>query len=120
MPFSLTGQVLGTANFNIPGATAPLTITNISPALTATAGAQQLTVTGTGFTTDPSVTYTYYVSPVPGITYTGPTRSSVQRELIDSNSMPGDLATAGYYQIAVLNAVASDCNPDAYLTFRGH
>jgi hypothetical protein len=61
LAFPLTGQAIGTANFNIPGA-APLTITSISPATpTVTNTAVSLTVNGTGF--DPSSPYTYFIQP---------------------------------------------------------
>lgn len=116
LPFSLAGQVIGTANFNVPGATVPLTITSISPTPTVTAGAVDLTISGTGFTTDPSVTFTYYVDPTTGFfSYRPNTLTSSTQLTIDLQ--PGDLATAGYYQVAVLNAIASGCNPSASLTF---
>jgi hypothetical protein len=117
LSFSLTGQVLGTANFNISGA-APLTITSVSP-VTVTNGAVNLTVNGTGFSTTASNLYTYFVNPSTGIyqyraNTPSPAGSSTQT-VVSLNA--GDVATAGYYQIVVLNGVASDCNPSAVATF---
>jgi hypothetical protein len=115
--YSLTGQTLGTANFNIPGA-APLTITSVSP-VTVTSGAVNLTVTGTGFSTNASNLYTYYVDPITGYNMyrsntPTPAGSSTQT-VVQLN--PGDVATAGYYQIVVLNTVTSGCNPSVVATF---
>ena len=117
-PYSylLTGQTLGTANFNIPGA-APLTITSVSP-VTVASGTVYITVTGTGFSTNAANLYTYYVDPVNGYWMyrpnTPPAGSSTQT-VVQLN--PGDVATAGYYQIVVLNAVTSGCNPSIVFTF---
>jgi len=115
--YSLTGQVLGTANFNIPGA-APLTITSISP-VTVTTGAVNVTVTGTGFSTNASNLYTYYVDPTTGYyqyRYNMPTPAgSSTQTVVQLNA--GDVATAGYYQIVVLNTVPSGCNPSVAGTF---
>jgi hypothetical protein len=116
--YSLSGQVLATANFNIPGATVPLTITGVSP-VTVTSGAVNLTVTGTGFSTDATNLYTYYVDPTTGYYQyrsNTPTPAGSSTETVVSLNA-GDVATAGYYQIVVLNAVPSGCNPSANATF---
>jgi uncharacterized repeat protein (TIGR01451 family) len=114
-PYSLSGQVLGTANFNIPGA-APLTITSISPATpTATSSATALTVNGTGFSTAADVTYTYLVGPTGAYSYRSSTVNSTTQLTMTLNA--GDISTVGYYQIAVLNAVASGCNPSETAVF---
>jgi hypothetical protein len=116
-PFSLTGQTLGTANYNISGA-APLTITSVSP-ITVTAAAVNLTVTGTGFSTNASNLYTYYVDPTTGIyqyrSNTPTPAGSSTQTVVQLNA--GDVATAGYYQIVVLNAVPSGCNPSVVYAF---
>jgi hypothetical protein len=115
--FALTGQVLGTANFNISGA-APLTITGVSP-VTVTSGAVNVRVTGTGFSTNASTLYTYYVDPTTGYYMyrsNTPTPTGSSTETVVSLEA-GDVATAGYYQIVVLNAVTSGCNPSAVATF---
>ena len=115
--YALSGQVLGTANFNIPGA-APLTISSISPA-SVTSAAMDITVTGTGFSTNASNLFTYYVDPVTGFyQYRGNTPTPVGSSTTTVVHLnPGDIATAGYYQIAVLNAVPSGCNPSVVGTF---
>jgi hypothetical protein len=115
--YPLTGQTLGTANFNISGA-APLTITSVSP-VTVASGTVYITVTGTGFSTNAANLYTYYVDPVTGYwlyraNTPSPAGSSTQTVVQLS---PGDVATAGYYQIVVLNAVTSGCNPSIVFTF---
>jgi hypothetical protein len=117
LSFGLTGQALATANFNIAGLSVPLTITSVSPAApTVTNGPVSLAVNGTGFTTSPTTTYTYYVDAAGYFSYrsnnVGAGSSSTQL-VIDLQA--GDLATAGYYQIAVLNV--GGCNPTAYITF---
>jgi len=117
LSFALTGQVFGTANFNISGA-APLTIASVSP-VTATSAAVNLTVTGTGFSTTASNLYTYYVDPSTGYYMyrsNTPTPAGSSTETIVTLDA-GDVATAGYYQIVVLNAVTSGCNPSAVATF---
>jgi hypothetical protein len=114
---SLSGQVLGTANFNISGA-APLTITSVSPT-TVTGGAATLTVTGTGFSTVGSTLYTYYVDPATGdwlYRSNTPTPAGSSTQTVMTLNA-GDVATAGYYRIAVLNAVPSGCNPSVVATF---
>jgi hypothetical protein len=132
LAFPLTGQAIGTANFNIPGA-APLTITSISPATpTVTNRAVSLTVNGTGFATDSSSLYTYYIQPNGQYSYRPNTpggSTQLTMQLCPAASVspscffeepanyPGDLATAGYYQIAVLNVVPSNCNPSTTFTF---
>ena len=117
LPYSLTGQVIGTANFNAPGTTVPLAITSVSPAApTVTSGPVDLTVNGTGFTTSSSVTFTYYVDPTTGFfSFRSNTLVSSTQLVMHLNA--GDIATAGYYQVAVLNAVASGCNPSTTVTF---
>jgi hypothetical protein len=131
LAYSLSGQVLGTANFNVPGTTAPLTITGVSPAAaTVTAAPFNLTINGTGFTTAPSSLFTYYVDPVTGFfsfrNNTSPSATQVVIELCgagpgcpggEPDNYAGDISTAGYYQVAVLNAVSSNCNPSASFTF---
>ena len=127
LAFPLAGQEIATANFNIPGA-APLTITGISPATpTVTNTAVSLTVNGTGFATGSSL-YTYFLQPNGHYSYrSNAPGSSTQLtmqlcgatgycpDVVAGNA--GDLATAGYYQIAVLNAVPSNCNPSTTFTF---
>lgn len=116
LPFSLAGQVIGTANFNVPGVTVPLAISSVSPMPTVTTGAVNLTVTGMGFTTNPSVTYTYYVDPNTGYFLYRPS-SLISATQLTIDLQPGDLPVAGYYQIAVLNAASSGCNPSATFMF---
>jgi hypothetical protein len=115
--FPLTEQVLATANFNISGA-APLTITSVSPT-TVTSGAVNVTVTGTGFSTTASKLYTYYVDPTTGYylyrSNTPTPAGSSTQTIVTLNA--GDVATAGYYQIVVLNVVSTGCNPSATATF---
>jgi astacin len=115
--FPLTGQVLATANFNISGS-APLTISSVSP-VTVSKGAVNLTVTGTGFSTTSSTLYTYYVDPKTGYymyrSNTPTPAGSSTETVVHLNA--GDVATAGYYQIVVLNAVTTGCNPSAVTTF---
>jgi hypothetical protein len=114
LPFSLQGQVIGTANFNASGTTAPLTITSVSPATpTVTSGALELTVNGTGFTTNSAVTYTYILLPNNTFAYRSSTLVSSTQLVIDLQA--GDISTAGYYQIVVLNV--GGCNPQAYFNF---
>jgi Astacin (Peptidase family M12A)/Abnormal spindle-like microcephaly-assoc'd, ASPM-SPD-2-Hydin len=114
--YSTNGQLIGMANFNVPGTSDPLTITGVSPTPAVTTGAVNLTVTGTGFTTDPAITYTYLVSPTTGyFLFRSNTLTSGTQLTIDLE--PGDLAVPGYYQVVVLNAVPSECNPSAYFTF---
>ena len=116
LPFSLQGQVIGTANFNVPGTSAPLAITSISPATpTVTGAAVDLTVTGMGFATNSSVTFTYWVLPNGNFLFRNNTLVSATQLMIHLHA--GDLITAGYYQIAVLNAVSSGCNLYAIGTF---
>jgi hypothetical protein len=116
-PYSLTGQVLGTANFNAPGITAPLSITSISTP-TFTSGTATLTINGTGFSTVssgvsfPSL-YTYFGPD--GGTYRTSTPISSTQLTMDLNA--GDIPTAGYYQLTVLNAVTGGCNPSAGAVF---
>ncbi len=112
-PYSLTGQVLGTANFNLSGITAPLSITSISTP-TFTSGTATLTINGTGFATltSPPTLYTYF-GPM-GLYRTNTSISSTQLTM-DLNA--GDIPTAGYYQLTVLNAAASGCNPSASVVF---
>jgi len=115
-PFLLTGQVLGTANFNISGA-APLTITSVS-STTVTNAAVNLTITGTGFSTNASNLYTYFVDPTTGYyLYRSNTPTPGSSTQVAINLNPGDVSTAGYYQVVVLNAVTSGCNPSAVGTF---
>ncbi len=114
--YSTIGELIGTANFNVPGTSDPLSITSVSPTPAVTTGAVYLTVTGTGFTTNPTVTYTYLVSPTTGyLLYRSNTLVSSTQLTIDLE--PGDLAVPGYYQVVVLNVVPSECNPSAYFTF---
>jgi len=119
LAYPLTGQIIGTANFNAAGTTAPLAITGVSPATpTVTSGAVNLVVTGTGFTTNPAITYTYIVQPNGYFGYRSNTLTSASQLTIQLNA--GDLATAGYYQIVVLNVGApggQTCNPEAFFTF---
>jgi hypothetical protein len=128
LPYSLTGQTLGTANFNVAGS-APMTVTGISPAApTVTTSPVNLTINGTGFST--SSLYTYYVNPVTGYFFyrnnTSATSTQVVIELCgagagcaggEPSTYGGDIPTAGYYQVAVLNAVPSGCNPSIIYTF---
>jgi uncharacterized repeat protein (TIGR01451 family) len=78
-----------------------------------------VTVTGTGFSTNASNLYTYYVDPATGYyqyRYNMPTPAgSSTQTVVQLNA--GDVATAGYYQIVVLNTVPSGCNPSVAGTF---
>jgi hypothetical protein len=116
LPFSLAGQIIGTANFNVSDVTVPLAITSVSPTPTVTEGAADLTVVGTGFTIDPTVTLTYYVNPSTGFFSYRPSTLTSSTQLT-IHLQTGDIYTAGYYQIAVLNVTASGCNPGAFITF---
>ena len=115
LSFGLTGQVLGTANFNIAGLSVPLTITSVSPATPiVTNGPVSLTVNGTGFTTSPTTTLHSMSTPLATFPIVPITSRSSSTQLV-MDLQAGDLATAGYYQIAVLNV--GGCNPQAYFTF---
>jgi hypothetical protein len=114
LPFSLSGQVIGTANFNTTGTTAPLTIASVSPAIPAvTSGPLSLTVNGTGFTTNSAVTFTYLL--LPNNTFGFRSNTLVSPTQLMINLQAGDISTAGYYQITVLNV--GGCNPQAYYNF---
>lgn len=115
-PFNLTSQLIATANYNVPGTTQPLAITSVSPATpTVTGGSSNLVVTGTGFTTNNSVTYAYFGVPGSELNYRPVTLQSATQLTIQLQ--PGDLAAAGSYQIAVLNATPQNCNPQTFYTF---
>ena len=131
LSYPLTGQVLGTANFNLSGITTPLSVTGILPVPTVTTGPVTLTVTGTGFSTSTSTLFTYYVDPSTGIYHyrsnTPGTSTQLTMQLCgagagcpdgEPSTWPGDISTAGYYQIVVLNVeTATNCNPSATATF---
>lgn len=103
-PLSVVNQLYATANFNVSGATAPLQITSFTPAsAVATPAATTLTINGTGFVNNGSV-FVYYNGNFRASTYVSPTRYQVQLQA-------GDLATAGYDTIAVLNYEPSGCGP---------
>jgi len=115
-PYSLTGQVLGTANFNISGITAPLSVTSISTP-SATSGTATLTINGTGFSTvasdsGPSL-FTYFG---PDGSYRTSTPISSTQLTMSLNA--GDIPAAGYYQLTVLNNEGTTgCNPSATAVF---
>ncbi len=132
LPYSLAGQMLGTANFNLSGIAAPLTITGISPAApTVSNGPVTLTITGTGFSTSSSTLFTYWVDPSTGFYHyrssTPGTATQLTMQLCgagagcpdgEPSTWPGDVSTAGYYQIVVLNSEnTTNCNPSAAFTF---
>ena len=108
LAFNLTNQVLATANFNVPNTSAPLSISGVSP------GANTLTVTGTGFTTNPAVTVAYFGPTGTGIPYRSATLTSSTQLTVQLNT--GDLATPGYYQVAVYN-MNSGCSPSVFYNF---
>jgi hypothetical protein len=118
-PQTLESQTIATANFNVPGTSSPLTITSTTPATpTATGLGTNLVVSGTGFTSNNAVTYVYF----------GPVGGTLQyRSFTPSTGSPsttmtvalqaGDIATAGYYEIEVLNVGGGGCNPQTFYTF---
>lgn len=104
-PDSITiqGQLLGTANFNTAGATAPLSILSFSPASAAVStGALDVTINGTGFTTNSAITFTYF---------NGAFRAStpISSTQITIHLQAGDLATAGPFPIEVFNVGNTTC-----------
>ena len=130
LAFPLAGQVLGTANFNLSGITAPLTITGITPVPTATIGPATLTVNGTGFSTSSSTLFIYYVDTTGLFHFRSNTPGTSTQVTVplcgagggcpggESSTWPGDIPSAGYYRIAVLNAeTTTNCNPSAVATF---
>jgi hypothetical protein len=115
-PFSLQGELIGTANYNVPTTTVPLTVTSISPATpTVTNGATTLTVTGTGFTTNGAVTFGYFGEAGSNFAPRNVTLQSTTQLQIQLNA--GDLASVGYSQILILNVTAGLCNPEGVFTF---
>jgi len=117
LPYNLQGQTIGTANYNVTGSAA-LSITSVTPAApTATSAALDLVVTGTGFTTNNRVTFAFFQLPSGSFSSRSATLTSSTQLTIHLNA--GDLATAGYYQIAVENEAASGCAPSVFLTFPG-
>jgi hypothetical protein len=118
-PQTLGSQTIATANFNVPGTSAALAIASTTPVTpTVTGLATNLIVTGTGFTSSTTVTYVYF----------GPLGGTLQyRSFTPASGNPstqmtvalqaGDIATAGYYQIEVLNVGGGGCNPQTFYTF---
>ena len=108
---SISGQLLGTANFNSPGTTAPLTISSFSPSsATASSGGLNVTINGTGFTNNSSVTYTYFNGNYRSHTYVSSTQLTIALQA-------GDLRTPGYFPIEVFNVGASDCGVSVQSVF---
>ncbi|HUA60109.1 MAG TPA: Ig-like domain-containing protein, partial [Verrucomicrobiae bacterium] len=114
--YSLSNQLIATANFNVGSTTAPLAVTGVlwtgSPA--STNSATTLTVTGTGFTTNGN-TYAYYGVGGGNFDYRPVTVQSSTQLTTQLNA--GDLSTVGYNQILVLNTGGSGCNPETVFTF---
>jgi hypothetical protein len=117
-PYSLQGELIATANYNVPGTASqfPLAVTSISPATpTASNAAVDLVVTGSGFTTNSSVTLAafdtgggeFYGRPV---TLTSATQLTIHLQA-------GDIPAVGYYQFLIVNLAPSGCNPEAVFTF---
>ena len=116
--YSLQGELIGTANFNVPGTTVgfPLAITGISPATPiATNAAVDLIVTGSGFTTNSGVTYASFGTSSSNF----PSRSATLQSStqLTIHLQVGDIPAAGYYQILLTNVAASGCNPQTVFTF---
>jgi hypothetical protein len=115
--FPLVGELIGTANYNIPG-TAPLTVTSISPAApTVTSSTTTITVAGTGFTTNSNVTYAYFGTGDGNFSNQGRTVTLQSPTQMQFRLQAGDLASAGYYQILILNATSTGCDPQTTFTF---
>jgi len=111
---TLAGELIATANFNVAGTTQPLTITSVSPATPVINTATNLIVTGTGFTTNSTLT-TAYVGPAGGTLngYTTTLQSSTQMTI----PVPSNVFTVpGYYQVLVQNS-SGGCGPEAAFTF---
>jgi len=93
-----------TANFNVTGATSPLSITGFLPAnAVATTAARTIKIIGKGFINNGNVDV-YFNGSWRSSAYISPTQYQVQLNA-------GDLATPGYYSIAVLNYESSGCGP---------
>ena len=100
---TITGELLGTANFNTVGTTAPLAISSFSPASAAVSmGALDVTINGAGFTTNSSITFTYFNGAFRSNTLISSTQLIVHLQA-------GDLATAGYFPIEVFNVGDTTC-----------
>jgi hypothetical protein len=100
---TITSQLLGTANFNSTGTSAPLVVSSFSPASTAVStSGLNVTVTGTGFTTNPAITSAYYNGAFRTSTLISSTQLTIELQA-------GDLATAGYYPIDVTNVGSTGC-----------
>jgi hypothetical protein len=111
---TLAGELIATANFNVAGTTQPLTITSVSPATPVINTATNLIVTGTGFTTNSTLT-TAYVGPAGGTLngYTTTLQSATQMTI----PVPSNVFTVpGYYQVLVQNS-SGGCGPEAAFTF---
>lgn len=114
LPFSLQNQTIGFASFNTSGINAPLAITSFTPAtVTITNSAVDVTVNGTGFTTNPNITFTYLLDKNGFFQFRNSTLVSSTQLVIHLNA--GHLSAAGFYQLVVLN-VASARNPEAFGT----
>lgn len=101
---TVTNQLYATANFNVAGATAPLSITGFRPTnAVATAAAKTIKIIGAGFVNNGNV-FVYFNGSYRPATYISPTEYQVQLNA-------GDLATPGYDSIAVLNYESSGCGP---------
>ncbi len=115
LPFSLSNQVIGTANFNSNLANAPLSITTISPVTsTVTSAAVDITINGTGFVAPNGglqQTFTYFSTD--GVNYNfRPVTFNSSTQLV-MHLQAGDIATAGYYQYILLT-LGGGCNPEAF------
>lgn len=95
---SVNDELLATANFNVSGTTAPLTIASYAPAsVPAQTGAFDLIVNGTGFTNS---IFAFWGNSFRRITWNSPAQLTIHLQA-------GDLAAPGYYYLQLDNLSGS-------------
>ncbi|HEX3743491.1 MAG TPA: M12 family metallopeptidase [Bryobacteraceae bacterium] len=120
-PYSyfLNGQLLATANYNVAGTTAPLTVSSVVSAATqstptVTAGTAGIIVKGTGFTTNGN-TYGYFATAGGNSDYRTITVQSSSQLTMQLEA--GDIASVGYSAILIVNTGGAGCNVETPFSF---